>query len=295
MKKVIGWVTCEHIMTHAQSELHPWISRDDVFLYQECMQNNIEVVPLLWTEPLPERHWDAVLIRTPWDYALHQKEFLEWLHSVEQKGVPLWNPYDLLVWNSDKRYLQELARAGVTIVPSLFIEQGHICSLEEICLPWNDSDIVVKPTVGAGGKWTYRLAPSERKAFQTEWESLILQQGFMVQPFMDSILDEGEWSLHFFDGNYSHAVRKFPSKGEFRVQDDHGGSAEPGDAPKWLQEQARQVCEVIPYPWLYARVDGLVLEQQLFVMELELIEPELFFRADPLSAKRMLSALLERI
>jgi hypothetical protein len=264
---------------------HPGLRQDDEHLAAPLRALGIDLEPVPWGSALdPERHALA-LLRTPWDYFHRVDEFLAW---CEAAPVPLHNPAPLVRWNAHKRYLLELERRGAArISPTAILARGasepRVAELVDALHGRTSDDplrrLVLKPAVSGGAHETYVLDPAaadadERLARATERSDVI------VQRFERRLVDEGEWSLVFFDGVFSHALLKRPRRGDFRVQVEHGGSATPAVArPKHVADAARLLRLAAPEPPLYARVDGFEAPDGGFVLvELELIEPELFLR-----------------
>jgi glutathione synthase/RimK-type ligase-like ATP-grasp enzyme len=201
-------------------------------------------------------------------------------------------------WNLDKRYLRDLAARGVPIVPTLWIEPGDGTTPEEAVRRIAEAgwpELVVKPTVSAGAWRTLRLR-REEVGGRLDWlrESLAAG-GLMAQPFLPEIVREGEHSLLFFDGVLSHAVLKRPRDGDFRVQWAHGGREVPVTPAASTVAEARAVLDAAPSAGLYARVDGVLRDGRLLLMELEQIEPYLFLGGAPGSAERFVRALCARL
>jgi glutathione synthase/RimK-type ligase-like ATP-grasp enzyme len=197
---------------------------DDDQAIEELSRRGVAVDEVPWEAPSVDwGRYDGVIIRTTWDYQRHLDRFLAVLDGIERQGVPLANPLALVRWNARKTYLADLAARGVPIVPTRF---GHgLTSAELAALPGalGVAECVLKPVVGANADDTYRvgagLTPAQATAICTRFAG----RDWMVQPFQDSVLTEGEHSLFYFDGRFSHAVVKRPKPGDFRVQEEHGG------------------------------------------------------------------------
>jgi len=220
-----------------------------------------------WSDPAVDwASYDAVLIRSVWDYFLRHDEFVRWVESVP---VPMWNPADTIVWNSEKSYLRELGSRGVRTIPTAW--DGEV--------PWEDA--IVKPTVAGGSLGLRRASRGER-----------IEPGEMAQPFLPEVVSAGELSLVFFDGEFSHAIRKTPKEGDIRVQPEHGGRVEPAEPTGEELEAAQAVLEATDRDLLYARVDFV---GDSLLIELEAIEPRFFFEhADAGAARRLAEALRRR-
>lgn len=282
------------VVTSSQwSRGHP----DDVSLFVAMPRFGLQPEPRVWSDAAVawERH-DAVLVRTPWDYFRRWPEFNAWLDRIETLGVPVVNPVPLLRWNADKRYLLALERAGVPVVPTRFVESGQVMAALAACR-WGET--VIKPTV-SGGAWdTLRLRPEEFEARADELAALARKHTLMLQPYLPEVAADGEWSLIYLGGEFSHAVHKRPRAGDFRVQEKHGGGHERAEPDAGLVAQGRAVLAALPglgFPaCLYARVDGVVRGGRLLLMELEVLEPQLFLAGAPHAGAtfaRLLSAYL---
>jgi glutathione synthase/RimK-type ligase-like ATP-grasp enzyme len=272
--KKIALLSCD-----AVSSNHP----DESLLLQALRAQGYEVSMPSWTSEQDWSTFDYAIVRTTWDYALQSKKFLEVLRLMDSQ-TKLLNPFRLIEWNIHKRYLLELSARGVTIVPTLMIKDD-----EELILPdeWNYSRYIVKPAISATAYKTFIVNHQEliTDSFRTE-----LHEGdWLIQPFIEGIKD-GEISLHYFHHEFSHAVLKTPKAGDFRVQEEHGGSFRPMRVTPELLKFGEQVCRSIPYPWLFARVDLVIYQGQYLLMELELIEPTLNFRMDPKASENFLKA-----
>lgn len=231
--------------------------------------------------------FDLVVIRTTWDYQRDPGAFLATLKRIQSSNARLENPLDVVKWNLDKRYLRELANAGISIVPTLWDATYSQDSFDRWLGDLSTDEIIVKPTVSATAEHTYRLA-----SFEPGLAEVFSDRPFMVQPFVPAIVTEGEYSLFYFSGRYSHTIVKTPKTADFRVQEEHGGiimAVRPEDE---LLAAAGKVFEMIKPVPLYARVD-LVRDAGggFSLMELELIEPALYLRMDPLAPARFAMAI----
>jgi glutathione synthase/RimK-type ligase-like ATP-grasp enzyme len=235
--------------------------------------------------------WDAsfdwssvplVLVNTTWDYFLRGDEFLDWAKRVSDLTA-LQNPFEVLAWNSHKSYLVELAERGVPTMQTTLLTrdsqpEAQVHALER----HDDSEIVLKPAVGGGALGALRARADSPEA--AEHLAIWTKAGeVLIQPLQPEVLTEGEASLMFFGGRFSHAVLKVGAPGDFRVQGLHGGTVHNHVATARQLEVAEAALGAAPGATSYARVDLVRLEDPL-VMELELIEPELFLRVEPEAA-----------
>lgn len=270
----------------------PQLSDDDRLAVAELRHHDIAVESAVWDSPLVDWSvYDALVIRSVWDYHLRAREFETWLALIEGLAVPLWNPASLVRWNMDKRYLLDLAERGVPTIATLVLDHGMETSLAKVMSDTGWDDVVYKPAVSASGFRTTRARIHELSEHEADFTSLLAARDVLVQPFVEQIVTDGEWSLIFFSGQYSHAVKKRASEGEFRVQREHGGVTNAESPRGLLIAQAEDVVSHVPGPWLYARADMCEVEGALVLMELELVEPSLFLGYHPSAPRRFAAAL----
>lgn len=267
----------------------------DLSLDDQAVLPHLQPVAAVWNDPhISWQDFDAVVLRSTWDYHLHQQAFLDWLDRLTHLGVQFLNPAALVRWNANKVYLRELQEKGIPIIPTCFLTHPERHLLPEV-LAEMGFEGVVKPSVSAAAHHTYRISGSLPEGVQTALMNLPEDVDLLVQPFMPEIQNPGEHSLIFFNGRFSHAVLKTPSNGDFRVQGMHGGRFSGTEVSGDLIAQAQQVLTALPEIPLYARVDGLVRGGQFLLMEIELIEPHLFLRTHPDAARHFALALQEKV
>lgn len=285
------------LATYAQL---PELAPDDRRLASALRSLGARAAAVVWDDETIEwDDFDAVVLRSCWDYHLRLDEFLDWVRAREASGVPLWNAPDAVRWNARKTYLRDLATAGIGTVPTRWIAANGEAAGEPLvrvldAAGW--TDVVVKPIVSASAYGTWRVSREAASAPANEHDArlfaLVEQGGAMVQPYLPEFTRDGEWSFMFFGGIFSHAVVKRPAPGDFRVQRGFGGSARRAEPPAELARQAHAAVAASPVAPLYARVDGVVVEERLIVTELELIEPSLFLDLDPGAPDRFARAIL---
>lgn len=246
-----------------------------------------------WRHTADWRNYDGVVIRSTWDYQEHLSAFLRVLEEIETQSR-LANPLAILNWNSDKKiYLQDIEKRGGQIIPTIW-GAGRID--EHVMQQWFEQfqtdELVIKPTVGANAQDAFRL---KRGAVDVnKLSKTFAQHSYMVQPFMRGIVAEGEFSLFYFDGAYSHAIIKTPKAGDFRVQEEHGGDIKPYTPAAELLATGEKIVHCISPTPLYARVDFVRTEAGEFaVVELELIEPSMYLRMAQ-HAPQMFAAAIDR-
>jgi glutathione synthase/RimK-type ligase-like ATP-grasp enzyme len=273
----------------------PGLSAGDRLLQGELQRQGVEVVAPLWDDPaIRWSEFDSVVIRSCWDYHLRLAEFLAWVERLETQRVALWNPASLIRMNAHKAYLRAFESAGIPVVPTAWVEARSRKSLGEILGEREWTEAVVKPAVSASATGTWRVSWEGARSTEVaeRFGSMARAGDLLVQRFLPEIASIGEWSFVFLAGEFSHAVLKAPAPGDFRVQAELGGRAVAQEPSASLIAQAKAVARVVPEPWLYARVDGVEVGGRLLLMEVELIEPELFLEFHPEAAARMARGLL---
>ena len=277
----------------ATSEKVPDLTDDDRLLVDALAASGVRSEPAIWNhDALNWEKYSAVVIRSTWDYHLRLDEFLAWLDRLESLDLKVFNSPALVRWNAEKGYLRDLADRGVAIVPTRWVERGERTSLADILRETEWREVVVKPSVSASAHQTWRMSADDAGAREEEFASMVENGRVLVQPFLEAIQTEGEWSLLFYGGEYSHSVLKRPRQDDFRVQSTHGGTADVMEPSSDIVAQAHGVLEAAGQVSHYARVDGCVVDGRFVLMELELIEPDLFLRAHPAAPKRLAAALL---
>ncbi|HXM21161.1 MAG TPA: hypothetical protein VN948_07850 [Terriglobales bacterium] len=279
----------------ATSKDWPDLTPDDRTLLRPLADRGFKAEPAVWSDTsYPWQDCEAVVLRSCWDYHLCTEEFLRWIAFLESTGCSVWNPPAMIRWNTDKSYLRSLENKGIPIVPTLWCEPGETQSLADALRDKGWDKAVIKPRISATAHRTRLVEAKNAETGQGLFEELMAGAGVMVQEFMDGIVSEGEWSLIFFVGEFSHAVLKTPKPGDFRVQNDFGGKSHAADPPVLVLECAVRAVQAVG-DMLYARVDGVVRRaphaDQFRIMELELIEPALFLTSHPAAADRFADAI----
>jgi len=283
-------------------------------LTMDCL-DNFEVSDDLLIDPLKQLGWQismvswrqqkvdwdqfqAVIIRSPWDYQDDAEAFLQVLTQIEASSAQLENSLSVVKWNIDKGYLQELADNKIAIVPTIWGTSFSEAILDSAFRQFNTEHLVIKPRISANADNTFCLRKDNYQSLIKQLSAVFKEKCFMLQPFMDNIVSEGEYSLFYFNGEYSHAILKTPKKDDFRVQEEHGGSLQAIIPEVHLKQCADAVIAVtasIHNTPLYARVDFVRSDDSFVLMEAELIEPSLYFNMDELSAQRFATAFNEKM
>lgn len=274
-----------YLIPKPDSEYISNIFEEDRLLTEALNSLGFSVFRTNWDDPSMD--WSTTrfaVFRTTWDYFERFRDFQNWMDTA-QKKTTFVNPASTIHWNLDKHYLADLHQSGISIPPTKFIEPGDRRSLSESAIETGWKECIVKPAVSGAARHTYRFHPYQTDHLESIYSELIRKESMLIQPYLDSITEKGEVSLVLFGGTYSHAVLKKAKLGDFRVQDDFGGtlhSFEPTEEMIFLAENAVQSVSPIP---AYARVDLVWdLNDTVCVSELELVEPELWMRRLPESA-----------
>jgi glutathione synthase/RimK-type ligase-like ATP-grasp enzyme len=280
----------------ATYEHAPNLAPDDQSLIPALESCEITAVPAVWSDShVPWDSFDAVIIRSCWDYHLRAAEFFAWTERLGAARMPVFNSPAILRWNADKRYLLDLAQRGVPTIPTIVVERGGADEIMRVATAEAWSRFVVKPAVSASGYETYSFHTPFDERVVASLDRAAAVGDVLVQPFADEVPRDGEYSFIFIDGEFSHATIKRAAPGEFRVQTEHGGRVHRTDASHALASQAARVLSVLPETPLYARVDGIVRGDAFLLMELELIEPNLFLEHQPGAARRVARATAARL
>ena len=230
-------------------------------------------------------NFDLVIVRSTWNYQNHLDEFLNVLRMIDQSKALLLNPLPLIEWNVNKTYLEDLKEDGIPIIPSLFFDDFDIDEVRNSFNTFDSEKVIIKPTVGANADKIMIINKSDNMDTLKKTKDIYKYRSFILQPFINSIKKDGEVSLIFFNKDFSHALSKVPKKGDFRVQEEHGGTLK---LLKNLDEQKINLCKkilsLLPYDFFYSRIDLVVDEGNPLLMEIEVIEPSLYFNLEPKSA-----------
>lgn len=265
---------------------------DDEHAIAPLEQLGWQVSTLSWRQSeVPWSEFDFVVVRSTWDYWGDIPAFLETLHEIDSV-TRLANPLDIIHWNLEKTYMLDLEGKGIGIVPTIWPDTVHSGSFPGFFAALATEELVIKPVVGANGEDAYRIsADGELPRLEKICERFRKKRG-MVQKFMPAILEEGEYSLFYFNGSFSHAILKIPRGSEFRSQEEHGSEIRTVTPEEKLLSRGQQVLATLSAVPLYGRVDFVRDDSGDFaVMELELIEPSMYLRTDPGAPERFARAI----
>jgi glutathione synthase/RimK-type ligase-like ATP-grasp enzyme len=271
---------------------------DDELAYPALADLAWQVDTIPWSRrEVDWRGYDAVVIRSTWDYVSDPDAFLDVLAEIEGSGVPLFNPLHLVRWNLRKTYLRELADRGVPVVPTIWRDRLNSGELPALIEEVGAAEVTIKPVVGANATGAFRLDAQAARTRSAEISAYYADRALMAQPFLSAVTTEGEFSLFYFNGQHSHTVLKTPKLADFRVQEEHGGLIRAVEAEPVLRKAGDVALRALGQAPLYARADFVRADDGVsyWLMELELIEPSLYFRTDSEAPARFARALHERV
>ncbi|WP_371194857.1 RimK family alpha-L-glutamate ligase [Glaciecola sp. SC05] len=273
---------------------------EDFFVYDDLVKPFLHhlgwtVEDVSWkNKDIDYEQFEVVVVRSTWDYQDDAEAFLQCLKKIDESSATLENAFELMRWNISKSYLKDLQANGVPILPTLWHERFNTQAIEQAFSHFDSDKLIIKPLVSANADHTYLFTKEDVASLQDTFTEVFSERAFMLQAFEDSIQDKGEYSLFYFGGSFSHGICKIPAKGDFRVQEEHGGglvSVEPSAA---MLSLAQQTIDALPAPALYARVDMLDTAKGLAIIEVELIEPSLYFNMDDDSASRFADVIHQK-
>jgi glutathione synthase/RimK-type ligase-like ATP-grasp enzyme len=272
------------ILTPAPDFWEAWTWAYDVEA-DALRRGGFEVEPRPWSEPGDLKGFDVVMPLVAWGYHLDSLRWHGLLDRLESEGRKVLNPVSLLRWNSDKRYLAELDGKGIAVIPTRVAESMDEAALSQARVEFGE-ELVIKPPVSASADGTHRLGAHDPLPEDSRGRPM------MIQPFLRSVADEGEYSIMLFGGEFSHAIVKRPKAGDYRVQPHLGGTEQPCPPPPRSIDLAKAALAAAPAEAAYARVD-MVRDGSgaLAIIELELIEPSLWLQHAPDGGQSFVSAV----
>ncbi len=266
---------------------------DDDLAIKPLAARGWQVETLPWDRKgIDWRRYQLVVIRSTWDYQHHAEKFLGVLETIEQSGVRLENGSEISRWNMRKTYLRELAAHGVEIVPTFWRERLGAGDLLPLFDELRSEEAVIKPVMSANAEGAWHLDRKRTSELASEIETYFANRPLMLQPFERGIVEEGEYSMIYFNGVYSHSVLKVPKRGDFRVQEEYGSEIIPVTPEPALRAMGDAAIAAVGSKLLYARADFVRSGDSFRVMELELVEPGLYLRSDSGAPDRFADAIV---
>lgn len=279
----------------ATCEQTPLITADDQILADALKVLGVDVTPIPWTEIDPFALLDAppILLRSTWDYHRLPTMFTSWLGALEHSSRRCWNPPEVARKNVDKIYLKGLEANGIAIPKTRSIDPVDADAIQRALDDEGWARAVLKPRIAATAYGTFLIDRDAK--LSAEDLAPARSSGALLQEVIPEVVERGETSLVYFGGSFSHAVVKRATEGEFRVQKDFGGRVDPTTPSASLLSFAERVMQHVPADCLYARIDVVEAARGPLLMELELIEPELYFLIVPDAALRFADLIVERL
>jgi glutathione synthase/RimK-type ligase-like ATP-grasp enzyme len=270
---------------------------DDRRVIELALSEGYMIESVIWDQDKIKKlkEFDLIILRSIWDYHKKFEQFQSWLDEIQTHQIPLLNSIPVIRWNSSKAYLFKLEKERVPIIPTWLVREED---LDQVLFDTKNGfgdKIILKPIISASSDLTFLISRENRDEIREKLRVIQERCPALLQPFCESIQMIGEFSLIFFKSGetieFSHAVLKKPSHSEFRVQTEYGGSTEPISPSIEMKEIGRKALEQVKHPWLYARVDFVLMGNQPCVGELEMIEPLLYFQYDSDAPMRFLKHL----
>ena len=282
----IALLTCEKLPNLLETENQ---------LIPKLAKHNIVAKAVIWNdETINWEDYDVLIFRNTWDYYEKQIEFDNWLDKIQKLGIKTLNSISIINKNKHKFYLRELQQLGFTILPTIFIEKTKELNLKKF-IPNHWKKTVIKPAYSAGSYQTELFDISEVDIINQKYQDIASQKELLLQEFMPEIQTLGETSLIFFNKKFSHAVNKKPIEGEFRIQIQYGGKYKLVQPNQDIIEKAQKIVNTFSEDLLYARVDGIIIGNEIYLMEIECIEPDLYFNLAEDSMDKFVNSILELI
>lgn len=282
----IGLLTCQRL---------PNLTPADQLLIPALAKHNIASEAVIWDHPdITWTDFDYLIFRNTWDYYEKESEFNLWLSTIQKLGIKTLNAIEIIEQNKHKFYLRELQNQNITIIPTVFIEKTKGLNLAEI-IPSHWKKAVIKPAFSAGSYLTEVFEIADINKINTQYQNIALEKELLLQEFKPEIETEGETSLIFFNKKFCHAVNKKPKSGDFRIQVQFGGQYMAVSPSPEVIQQAQTIVNKYPNNLLYARVDGIIINNKIQLMEVECIEPDLYFNYCAGSLQQFVTAILDLI
>ena len=282
----IALLTCENL---------PELTIADQLLIPELAKHNITASAQIWDDKsINWVNFEYLIFRNTWDYFEKESEFNLWLDHIKKLGIKTLNTLEVIKQNKHKFYLKEMEQNGIQIIPTVFIDKTDKLNLSEI-IPSHWEKAVIKPAFSGGAYQTAVFEIADIKKINSEYQPIASQKELLLQQFIPEIQSLGETSFIFFNKKFSHCVNKKPVEGDFRVQSQFGGKYTLVQPHFELIEKAQKIVNQFNSELLYARVDGIIIENELHLMEIECIEPDLYFDLSDGSHQRFVQSIVELI
>jgi len=266
---------------------------NDYLLIPEFEKIGWTVTEISWKEKVNWNDYHVAIIRSTWDYQKWPEKFLSVLAQIDESNCVLVNSLSLVRWNLSKTYLQEMSKKECPIIPTIWMDKFNSKILLSSFTELKIDEIVIKPLISASSGNTFRLHKNKSEESLAELQCIFENKGHMIQPFIRSVIGEGEYSLFYFGNELSHCMLKRPKDGDFRVQEEHGGINKIVTPEYDLLDAAKKTLKNMPEVPLYVRLDFIRNEGEFLLMEIEAIEPSLYFNMEKNSPKRFVDVFIK--
>ena len=289
----IAILRCEKLPSFITWEIPNWdeLFEEDNLLIRGFEAQGFRASPVVWSNPnIDWNQFDIALIRSTWDYLDASEHFLNVLSKIEASSCKLFNPLSVVRWNMDKHYLLELEKQGAQIIPTFMASHVELAVLHKLFVENQWETVILKPAIGLAASNTCRISLDKLEKTLTELGTSQPSSEYLIQPFIETITTEGEWSFIYFNRQLSHVLLKKPAPHDYRVQGIYGGTIQTAEPQSDDLLKAEAVLDRLPLDILYARLDFVRVDDHLSVMEIELIEPIFSFNLVPESIGRLVNA-----
>ena len=278
----IGILTCINL---------PNLLPSEEFLIPALTKKNHSATAVIWDDVSVQwSDFDLLIFRNTWDYYEKQAAFDIWLNKIDALGIKCLNSIKTIQKNKHKFYLKELQNHGTSIIPTVFIDKTTTLDLQKI-IPKHWQKAVIKPAYSGGSYQTMLFDIVDIDVVNKKYQSIAAEKELLLQDFIPEIETVGETSFIFFNKKFSHCVNKMPIKGDFRVQNQFGGSYTIVHPSQELIDKAQKIVNTFDEDLLYARIDCIVVDNNLLLMEVECLEPDLYFELFPAAKDKFIEAI----
>jgi glutathione synthase/RimK-type ligase-like ATP-grasp enzyme len=275
------------------AELLPY----DIELVEQLNRKpGIAAESVIWESSFDTLHnFDAAIFRTTWGYHENIVHFREFLNYLDTLDIKVLNPTTIIRDNLDKSYLRSISEKGVNIIPTIYIDKDSVVDLGSIILERKWKQFILKPQISAGSYNTYLHSADNINAAQSDFAELVKSGGIMLQEFRKEVKTEGEFSTIFFNRNTHYTINKVPKSDDYRVQFQYGGIYKRVEPNETIMRRTLDAAELFIDSCLYVRVDGLFYDNDFHIMEVELIEPDLYLNLVPEFIPALASEIVKRL
>ena len=282
----IAILTCQNI---------PNLNESDQLLIPSLKKHNIDAKAVIWNDPYINWYdFDVLIFRNTWDYYEKQIEFDLWLEKIEKLGIKTLNSISIINQNKHKFYLQDFEKQGIKILPTIFINKTENLNLSSI-IPNHWKKAVIKPAYSGGSYQTELFNIEDINQINQQYISIASEKELLLQEFMPEIKTLGETSFIFFNKKFSHAVNKQAVNGDFRIQQQFGGIYTLIEVNLEIINKVQKIVNTFSENLLYCRVDGIIIDNELHLMEVECLEPDLYFNLAEGSIEKFIESIIELI